>query len=189
MRCPVCHRRLAPGAACPVNGVPAHESGPPPEPLAIPDVPGLSGAALLGVGGFAHVFAAVREEDGREVALKVGLGPHHARFAHEAEALRRVGPPTVPAVFQEGRVGGRPFLVQELLRGQTLAAWMAALPGTGAASVARVRELLAGLCPAVARVHAVGLAHRDLKPENLFLREGGALSLLDFGLARRLDVG
>ena len=189
MRCPVCHRRLAPGAACPVNGVPATESGPPPEPLAIPDVPGLSGAALLGVGGFAHVFAAVREEDGREVALKVGLGPHHARFAHEAEALRRVGPPTVPAMFQEGRVGGRPFLVQELLRGQTLAAWMAALPGTGAASVARVRELLTGLCPAVARVHAVGLAHRDLKPENLFLREGGALSVLDFGLARRLEAG
>ncbi|GMT96708.1 hypothetical protein KH5H1_08270 [Corallococcus caeni] len=188
MRCPVCHRRLAPGAACPVNGV-AAGSGLPLEPLAIPDVPGLSGAALLGVGGFAHVFTAVREVDGREVALKVGLGPHHARFAHEAEALRRVGPPTVPAVLEEGRVGGRPFLVQELLRGQTLAAWMAALPGTGAASVARVRELLTGLCPAVARVHAVGLAHRDLKPENIFLREGGALSLLDFGLARRLEDG
>ncbi|CAM3554116.1 protein kinase [Corallococcus sp. ZKHCc1 1396] len=188
MRCPVCHRRLAPGAACPVNGVPA-EPGPPPEPLALPDVPGLSGVALMGVGGFAQVFAAVRESDGREVALKVGLGAQHARFAHEAEALRRVGPPTVPAMFQEGRVGGRPFLVQELLRGQTLAAWMAALPGSGAASLARVRELLAGLCPAVARVHAVGLAHRDLKPENLFLREGGALSLLDFGLARRLEDG
>ncbi|WP_216623587.1 hypothetical protein, partial [Corallococcus exercitus] len=86
-----------------MNGV-AAGSGLPLEPLAIPDVPGLSGAALLGVGGFAHVFTAVREVDGREVALKVGLGPHHARFAHEAEALRRVGPPTVPAVLEEGRV-------------------------------------------------------------------------------------
>ncbi|WP_223635762.1 serine/threonine-protein kinase [Corallococcus sp. EGB] len=188
MRCPVCHRRLAPGAACPVNGVVA-ASGLPLEPLAFPDAPGLSGATLLGVGGFAHVFTAVREADGREVALKVGLGPHHARFAHEAEALRRVGPPTVPEVLEVGRVGGRPFLVQELLRGQTLAAWMAALPGTGAASVARVRELLTGLCLAVARVHAAGVAHRDLKPENIFLREGGALSLLDFGLARWAGEG
>ncbi|NMO16847.1 protein kinase [Pyxidicoccus fallax] len=186
MRCPVCHRRLATGAACPVHRQ-RPPTGPSVEPWAPPDVPGLSRAALLGTGGFSHVFTAYREEDGREVALKVGLGPHHERFAREAAALRRVKPPTVPELLRHGTVRGRPFLVLERLHGQTLAAWMAALPGTGAASVPRVRELLAGLCSALERVHAAGLAHRDLKPENIFLREGGALSLLDFGLARFLD--
>jgi tetratricopeptide (TPR) repeat protein len=187
MRCPTCHRRLALGATCPIDGQRAQAAAPP-EPLPLPDVPGLRGFALLGVGGFSQVFTAYREGDGREVALKVGLGPHRARFAQEAAALRRVGPPTVPELLQHGTAVSRPFLVLEALRGQTLAAWMATLPGSGAASVLQVRELLAGLCAALERVHSAGLAHRDLKPENIFLREGGALSLLDFGLARFLEA-
>ncbi|MCE9672441.1 protein kinase [Myxococcus stipitatus] len=187
MRCPTCHRRLAPGAACPVHG-----SSPPPEALSetppLPEVPGLRSAALLGAGGFSRVFTAYRDLDGREVALKMGQGPHHERFAREAAALRRVGPPTVPELLQHGMLRGRPFLVMEHLHGQTLAAWMASLPGTGAASLPRTRELLAALCPALERVHAAGLAHRDLKPENIFLREGGTLSLLDLGLSRFYDT-
>jgi tetratricopeptide (TPR) repeat protein len=155
-------------------------------------VPGFQLQALLGAGGFSRVFSARREEDGREVALKVALGAFSARFAREAAALRRVGPPTVPELLSEGATAGsaegRAFLVLERLRGQTLAAWMAALPGSGAAPLAHVRDLLAGLCGALERVHAAGLVHRDLKPENVFLREGGALSLLDFGLARFLDA-
>jgi len=51
-----------------------------------------------------------------------------------------------------------------------------------------VRELLRGLCSALERLHAAGVAHRDIKPENVFLREGGALSLLDLGLARFIDA-
>lgn len=172
---------------CPVHSE-GSQAVAPPELFALPDVPGLRGAALLGTGGFSQVFTAYREVDGREVALKVGLGPHRERFAQEAAALRRVGAPTAPELLQHGTAGGRPFLVLEALRGQTLAAWMATLPGTGAAALLQVRELLSGLCAALERVHSVAVAHRDLKPENIFLREGGALSLLDFGLARFLDT-
>ncbi|WNG21762.1 protein kinase [Cystobacter fuscus] len=153
-------------------------------------MPGLPLLAPLGAGGFSQVFSARREQDGTEVAVKVALAASASpRFAHEAAALRRVGPPTAPALLGQGELpGGRAFLVLERLRGQTLAAWMAALPGSGAASLPHVRELLSGLCTALEHVHGLGLVHRDLKPENLFLREGGALSLLDFGLARFLDA-
>ncbi|MFE8603423.1 serine/threonine-protein kinase [Archangium violaceum] len=187
MRCPVCHRRLIPGAACPLHAERPRPS-PEAEPLPLPQVPGFQLQALIGAGGFSRVFSARREEDGREVALKVALGPFSARFAREAAALRRIGPPTVPELFSEGSAEGRSFLVLERLRGQALSAWMAALPGSGAAPLSHVRDLLAGLCGALERVHASGLVHRDLKPENVFLREGGALSLLDFGLARFLDA-
>ncbi|EPX59900.1 Adenylate cyclase [Cystobacter fuscus DSM 2262] len=190
MRCPVCHRRLPPGSACPLHAerprLPLEE----PEPLVPPHVPGFPLLAPLGTGGFSQVFSARREQDGAEVAVKVALGSSASpRFTHEAAALRRVGPPTAPSLLGQGELpGGRAFLVLERLHGQTLAAWMAALPGSGAASLPHVRELLSGLCTALEHVHGVGLVHRDLKPENLFLREGGALSLLDFGLARFLDA-
>ncbi|QRN98069.1 protein kinase [Archangium violaceum] len=187
MRCPVCHRRLAPGAVCPVHAE-RPRSALEPEPLPVPGLPGFHSLALIGSGGFSRVFSARHDEDGREVALKVALGPFGPRFAREASALRRVGPPTVPDVLHVGTLGPLPYLVLERLRGQTLAAWMAALPGSGAAPLSHVHELLAGLCGALERVHGAGLVHRDLKPENVFLREGGALSLLDFGLARFLDA-
>ncbi|ATB30247.1 serine/threonine-protein kinase PknK [Melittangium boletus] len=187
MRCPVCYRRLVPGAACALHGAPPRPSLEA-ESFPLPQVPGLQFRAPLGAGGFSRVFLATREEDGREVAFKVALGNFSGRFAREAAALRRVGPPTVPALLGEGQVGGHAFLLLELLRGQTLAAWMAQWPGTGAVPLPRVRALLADLCAALEAVHRAGIVHRDLKPENLFLREDGTLSVLDFGLARFLDT-
>jgi tetratricopeptide (TPR) repeat protein len=121
------------------------------------------------------------------VALKLGAPGTHARFAREADALRRLAPPDVPAFVEVGEVAGRPFLAMERLEGETLGAWMARLPASGAArweeALARVRAL----AEVLGRVHDAGLVHRDLKPENVFLRAGGAVALLDFGLARERE--
>ncbi|MBM7112160.1 protein kinase [Archangium primigenium] len=193
MRCPVCYRRLSVGVACALHGAPPLGPAVEAEPWVPPEVPGLRLGAPLGTGGFSRVYGAVREADGREVALKVSReasrGDFSERFAREAAALRRVGAPTVPALLGEGQVAGHPFLVLERLRGQTLAEALAAWPGTGALPLERVRALLADVGAAVARVHQAGVVHRDLKPENLFLRADGPLGVLDLGLARFREDG
>jgi tetratricopeptide (TPR) repeat protein len=130
------------------------------------------------------VFLARRVSDGREVALKLGALGAMERFQREAEALRRLGSPDVPVLFEAGEVEGRPFLVMERLHGETLGAWMARLPANGAAPWLEAVQRAQPLAEVLGRVHAAGLVHRDLKPENVFLRTGGEVALLDFGLAR-----
>jgi len=118
------------------------------------------------------------------VALKLGALGMRERFLREAQALRRLAPPEVPALFDMGEVEGRPFLAMERLEGETLGAWMARLPTRGAAPWQEVLARTRALAEVLGRVHAAGLVHRDLKPENVFLRTGGGVALLDFGLAR-----
>src|SRR5262249_53340426 len=79
---------------------------------------------------------------------------------------------------------GQHYLVLELLRGETLAARMAALPGSGALSPEQALRVIEPLCRAVDAMHKAGIVHRDLKPENIFMAEGGRVALLDFGLSR-----
>ncbi len=95
MRCPSCHRRVA--ARCPLH--PSAEPPPSPAPVAVPRVAGFEGLTPLGHGGFARVYAARREVDGRDVALKV-LQPLAAdRLGRELDALRLIGPPVVPELL------------------------------------------------------------------------------------------
>jgi tetratricopeptide (TPR) repeat protein len=166
-----------------------------------PSVEGFRALSILGRGGFAIVWAGLRELDGAPSAIKVGLTSEAVlsqRFRGEADALERVGPPYVPRLYARGGLeDGRPFLVMELVPGQTLAAEIAAQPAPpGLDLVARRAD---ALLAALEVVHAAGLVHRDLKPENVIIapadsRDGpaGALSsppgervvLLDFGLAQ-----
>ncbi|WP_437693941.1 protein kinase domain-containing protein [Sorangium sp. So ce176] len=188
MRCLLCHRRIGAAARCPLHG----DAAAPPRGGAAevaPHVAGFDGLRPLDEGGFARVFAASRREDGLAVALKIARHRGDPRFSREAAALRRIGPPAVPLLLAEGEIeGGFPYLVLELLDGETLARWMEALPGAGAAAPVDAARLVEALGAAVDRIHAAGVVHRDLKPENAMVRPAEApawrVALLDLGLAR-----
>ncbi|WP_438030827.1 protein kinase domain-containing protein [Sorangium sp. So ce233] len=188
MRCLLCHRRIGAAARCPLHDGAAATLQVGAAEVA-PHVAGFDGLRLLDEGGFARVFAASRREDGLAVALKIARHRGDPRFSREAAALRRIGPPAVPLLLAEGEIeGGFPYLVLELLDGETLARWMEALPGAGAAAPAEAARLVEALGAAVDRIHAAGVVHRDLKPENVMVRSGEGpapdVALLDLGLAR-----
>lgn len=141
---------------------------------------------VLGVGGMGEVFRAWDPKLGREVAIKVlpeafaeDPGRLH-RFQREAHALAALSHPSVVQIFDVGEHLGRPYLVMELVEGETLRQRMAAgpLPWRQAA------ELAAAVADGLAAAHAKGIIHRDLKPENLMLTVHGHVKILDFGLAK-----
>lgn len=187
-RCPVCHRRVVESSACPRDGwyAPADSmmGNRPDEP---PSLPGFLIDRPIGAGGFSTVWQAVRESDGARAALKVGRGDNPLvaeRFRRDAEALKRVGPPFVPAVYGCGELpDGRPFIAMELLAGETLAARFARMERPP--PLEWTAQIGGAILEALAAVHDSGVIHRDLKPENIVLAEDEmACALIDFGLTR-----
>ncbi len=143
----------------------------------------------LGRGATAIVYAA-RGPEGQPVAVKllaaVGpIGRVTARFQREVEALARLRHPGIVGFVEAGEHQGRPFLVTELVEGETL---QARLDRAGALSPAATVELGAALADALAHAHAQGVLHRDLKPANVLLGLDGRPRLADFGLARDLEA-
>lgn len=145
--------------------------------------------APLGAGGMGVVFRAKDTRLGREVALKT-LPPENVsdptrlqRFEAEARAASALNHPNVLAVFDVGREGETPYLVTELLIGETLRERLK----TGTLPPRKVIELGVQVAQGLAAVHEKGIVHRDLKPENLFLTRDGLLKILDFGVARTLE--
>ncbi|MFY0533529.1 serine/threonine-protein kinase [Nannocystis pusilla] len=198
-RCEACRQLLSELAS---DATPTHDPGAPTRtPAADPadpaelDLPLQPGArlgryvvmSLLGAGGMGVVYAAHDPELGRPVALKL-LRPHPAgprreledRLRREAQAMARLSHPNVAAVHDVGQIGGRIFIAMELIRGQTLAAWLRAAPRARRDVLARF--LLAGR--GLAAAHAAGLVHRDFKPENVLVGDDGQVRVVDFGLAR-----
>ncbi|MFI6081692.1 serine/threonine-protein kinase [Streptomyces sp. NPDC051217] len=147
----------------------------------------------LGSGGMGTVWRARDAVLHREVALKEVRSPDPAmtaatpRSAHvprervlrEARALARISHPHVVTIHHIVDVGPHPWIVMELLPGDTLADRLArgALAPVHAARIGR--QVLSGLRAA----HAVGIQHRDVKPANVMLREDGGAVLTDFGIA------
>jgi eukaryotic-like serine/threonine-protein kinase len=148
--------------------------------------------AEIGRGGCAVIYHAKDHRLGRYVALKIVRasvkdGMAHARLAREARAAAAIHHPNVCAVTDAGHLDdGRPFIVMELLRGETLTSLVHRVGVLGAADAVEIAlQLLSGLEAA----HSIGVVHRDVKPDNIFLvpRTGcpPLVKLLDFGMCRR----
>ena len=142
--------------------------------------------AVLGAGGMGEVYRARDTRLGREVALKVisdgaALDPERLqRFEQEARLAGSLNHPNLVVVHDVGSEGGAPFLVTELLEGESLRHRLA----RGRLPLRTALELGAQIAEGLAAAHARGVVHRDVKPENVFLTSGGRAKLLDFGIAK-----
>jgi dipeptidyl aminopeptidase/acylaminoacyl peptidase len=146
---------------------------------------------LLGTGGMGVVYRARDARLGREVAIKVlpdelSSDPSRLeRFSREARAVAALNDPHILSVYDVGDERGTPYVVFELLDGETLRTRL----GRGPLPAADAGEFAAQAARGLAAAHREGIVHRDVKPENLFLARGRVLKILDFGLAKALAVG
>jgi eukaryotic-like serine/threonine-protein kinase len=142
--------------------------------------------SLLAVGGMGAVWVADDAVLGRQVAVKLlgealaGDGLAAERLRREARAAARLLHPGVARVLDLGEDGGRPYLVMELLRGESLADRLARAGPLPPAEAVRV---VAAAAEALQAAHQAGIVHRDVKPGNVFLTGDGEVKLLDFGIA------
>src|SRR5512132_4044135 len=140
----------------------------------------------LGAGGMGEVYRAKDPRLGREVAIKVlpasfSKDPDRLRrFEHEARAAGVLNHPNITAVYDIGSVERSPYVVTELLEGETLRSRLAAGPLSPRKALDYAIQIARGLAAA----HEKGIVHRDLKPENLFVTKDGRVKVLDFGLAK-----
>ena len=140
----------------------------------------------LGAGGMGEVYRARDTRLGRDVALKIlpesftRDTDRLLRFEQEARAVAALNHPNILAIHDVGKNNDSPFLVSELLEGQSLRD----LLEQGALPQRRAIEYGAQIAQGLAAAHEKSVVHRDLKPENLFITKDGRVKILDFGLAK-----
>ncbi|HEY5839641.1 MAG TPA: protein kinase [Pyrinomonadaceae bacterium] len=140
----------------------------------------------IGEGGMGEVYRARDAKLGRDVAIKVlpaSLSENTDRlnrFEQEAQAAGALNHPNILSIYHIGTHDGAPYIVSELLEGETLRDRMNgnALPQRKAVDFAL--QIARGLAAA----HDKGIVHRDIKPENIFITDDGRVKILDFGLAK-----
>jgi TolB-like protein len=140
----------------------------------------------IGRGGFGLVFEARDTGLGRSIALKL-LRPGarlrtpalDASILREAEAVARLAHPNIVTLHDFGTCGAGPYLIMELLHGESLQRRLRREP----VPLREALRISAELARALDHAHGAGILHRDLKPGNLFLTSSGEVKVLDFGLA------
>jgi Tol biopolymer transport system component len=144
---------------------------------------------LLAHGGMGDVYRATDVRLDRDVALKMmtHVGPSDDgrvdRFMQEARVTASLDHPNIVKLFDVGVFDGRPYLVAELVDGETLRERLA----RGPLSPADACRLAAQIAQGLVAAHGRGLVHRDLKPENIVITSSGAAKILDFGIAKLVE--
>src|SRR5213594_1066775 len=142
--------------------------------------------APLGAGGMGEVYRARDTRLGRDVAIKVLPSSFSAdadrlhRFEQEACAAGALNHPNILIVHDIGTHDGSPYVVSELLEGETLRQRMGGTAQPQRKAIDYSLQIAHGLAAA----HEKGIVHRDLKPENIFITKDGRVKILDFGLAK-----
>ncbi|HMC62525.1 MAG TPA: serine/threonine-protein kinase, partial [Candidatus Solibacter sp.] len=141
---------------------------------------------LLGAGGMGEVFKALDTRVGRQVALKVlpeslAQDPERRRrFDQEARLAASLNHPNVMAIYDVGLDRHPPYIVSELVPGESLRV----LVGKGPVPPRKAVDIAAQIAAGLAAAHGAGIVHRDLKPENVIVTPDGIAKILDFGVAR-----
>ncbi len=140
----------------------------------------------IGAGGMGEVYSAHDPRLGRDVAIKIIPASFAAdanrlhRFEQEACATAALNHPNILAVHDVGAHGGCPYIVSELLEGQTLRDRLR----DGPLPIRKVVDYALQIARGLAAAHDRGILHRDLKPDNIFVTRDGRIKILDFGLAK-----
>jgi Tol biopolymer transport system component len=140
----------------------------------------------LGAGGMGEVYRAKDTRLGRDVALKIlpeslaRDSDRLRRFEQEERAVAALNHPNILAIHDIGQHEGSPFLVCELLEGESLRAVL----DRGTQPQRKTIEYGVQIAHGLAAAHEKGIIHRDLKPENIFVTKDGRIKILDFGLAK-----
>jgi serine/threonine protein kinase len=142
--------------------------------------------AQIGAGGMGEVYRAKDPRLGRDVAIKVLPASFSQdadrlrRFEQEAKAAGVLNHPNITAVYDVGQHDGAPYVVQELLEGDTLRSLLAG----GRVPQRKIVDYSLQIVHGLAAAHEKGIVHRDLKPENVLVTNDGRAKILDFGLAK-----